>query len=56
MSGQSIGSIIGGIIGVVLTPFTGGASLLVTSALMAAGGLIGGLLDPPKGPHTVGPR
>jgi len=56
MSGQSIGSIIGGIIGVVLTPFTGGYSLLVTSALMAAGGMVGGLLDPPKGPHTVGPR
>ena len=56
MSGQSIGSIIGGVIGVALTPFTGGASLLVTSALMAAGGLIGGLLDPPKVPNQQGPR
>lgn len=56
MSGSSIGSIIGGIIGYALSPYTGGASLLVTSALMAAGGAIGGMLDAPKAQNFQGPR
>lgn len=56
MSGSSIGSIIGGVIGVVLAPFTGGASLAVTGLLMAAGGMIGGMLDPQKLPPQTGPK
>lgn len=56
MSGGSIGSILGGILGFALAPFTGGASLLVTTGLMAAGRLVGGLLDPPPAQQITGPR
>lgn len=56
MSGGSIGSILGGILGFALAPFTGGYSLLVTTGLMAAGRLVGGLLDPPPAQQITGPR
>lgn len=50
MSGQEIGTVVGGIVGVFLAPYTGGASI---EWGMAIGGMIGGAVDPTKikGPH-----
>lgn len=50
MSGQQIGTVVGGVVGAFLAPYTGGASI---EWGMAIGGLIGGAVDPTKiyGPH-----
>ena len=49
---SSTGQIIGGVIGGVVGAFAGGNVMLGASIGMA----IGGAIDPPKGPHSVGPR
>jgi len=48
MSGGQIGSVIGGAIGFVLAPATGGASLIWAANGIAIGGMIGSLLMPDK--------
>ncbi len=49
---SSTGQIIGGVIGGVVGAFAGGNVMLGASIGMS----IGGAIDPPKGPHSVGPR
>lgn len=49
---SSAGQIVGGVIGGVIGFFAGGNVMLGASIGMA----IGGAIDPPKGPHSVGPR
>jgi putative tail protein len=53
--GQAVGGIVGAIAGVLLAPATAGASLTWAMYGGQAGMLIGGLLDPPKGPSQHGP-
>src|SRR5574337_547118 len=54
-AGQGVGGIVGAIAGALLAPATAGASL--TWGLYGAqiGMIVGGLLDPPKGPSQHGP-
>ena len=49
---SSVGQAVGGVIGGVVGFFAGGNVMLGASIGMA----IGGAIDPPKGPHSVGPR
>lgn len=58
MSGRTIGTIGGAIVGAVLAWFSGGTINPYNGAMLGAaiGGAVGGVLDPPKGPHYVGPR
>lgn len=49
-TGQVIGTVVGAVVGF----WTGGLSYVALGA--AIGGAIGGYIDPPKGPHTIGPR
>jgi len=49
------GKIAGGAAAVIAAPFTGGASLKLAPELMAAGGLVGGLMDKTKQTGGGGP-
>ncbi len=54
MAEKSTGQIALTIVGAVVGYFTGGASYIALGA--AVGGAVGAAIDPPKGPHLVGPR
>lgn len=54
MAEKSTGQIVLTIVGAVVGYFTGGASYIALGATV--GGAVGAALDPPKGPHLVGPR
>ena len=49
-TGQWVGTIVGAVVGY----FTGGTGYILMGA--AVGGAAGAAIDPPKGPHLVGPR
>lgn len=51
---SSAGQIIGGIVGAVAGFFVGGPQGSLVGAQLGMG--LGGMIDPPKGPHIVGPR
>lgn len=51
---SSVGQGIGYVAGAVLAFYTGGASYVAMGA--AIGGMIGGAIDPPKGPNIIGPK
>lgn len=59
-SNMTVGQWAGAIVGAVAGFFTGGSTWYYTAAMMASGASmgasIGGMLDPPKGPHLFGPR
>ena len=59
-SNMTAGQWAGAIVGAVAGFFTGGSTWYYTAAAMASGAstgmAIGGAIDPPKGPHLVGPR
>lgn len=58
MSGRTIGTIGGAVIGLVAAYFTGGYINPYNGAMLGAalGGAVGGALDRPKGPNIIGPR
>jgi len=51
---SSVGQAVGGVVGAVAGFFIGGPSGALYGAQIGMG--VGGLLDPPKGPHMEGPR
>lgn len=54
MAEKSTGQWVGTIVGAVVGYLTGGTSYILMGA--AFGGMVGGAIDPPKGPHLFGPR
>lgn len=58
-SNSSTGQILGYVVGAVVGYFTGGTGWALVGNVLTgagAGGAIGGMLDPPKGPTLTGPR
>ena len=55
-AGQWVGTVVGAVVGAYLGDPVDGA--WVGAAMMGAsvGGAIGAAIDPPRGPHLVGPR
>ncbi|QRX82257.1 phage tail protein [Glaciimonas sp. PAMC28666] len=51
---SSAGQIIGGVVGAVAGFYLGGPQGALVGAQLGMG--VGGMVDPPKGPHIVGPR
>ena len=54
MAEKSTGQWVGTVVGAVAAYFTWGASYVALGATV--GGAVGAAVDPPKGPHLVGPR